>query len=91
VDMLLIAGGPSDYANLKKVKLFSRQQQKLETATFNMDKYLKKSTPLPLPVHGGDAIYVPSKKMLSPFLIEILRGAIYVGTSYLIYTVSAHN
>jgi polysaccharide export outer membrane protein len=77
LDALVLAGGPTEVANLKEVKLFFRGRQQAEMALINMDDYMRRSVPLPLLLHSGDAIYVPRLKSPTymPFLMEVFRLA----------------
>jgi protein involved in polysaccharide export with SLBB domain len=76
LDALVRAGGPTETANLKEVRLFFRGRQQAEMALINLDRYMRRSTPLPLLLHPGDAIYVPRRRGFAPFLTETLRFAI---------------
>ncbi|MGH7495686.1 MAG: polysaccharide biosynthesis/export family protein [bacterium] len=72
-DAIVLAGGPNPTANLKKVQLFFRGQRQAEVAIIDVERYMHRSTPLPPLLHPGDAIYVPPKRQLSPFLSESIR------------------
>lgn len=73
LDALVLAGGPTETANLKKVKLFFRGRQQAEMALIDMDHYMRRSVPLPLLLHPGDAVYVPRRRGFSPLLSEAAR------------------
>lgn len=89
LDALVLAGGPTEQANLKEVRLFFRGRQQAEIALIDMDRYMRRSIPLPLLLHSGDAVYVPRRKSVAPFLGETLRyvfaSAITVVISRLIF------
>jgi polysaccharide export outer membrane protein len=89
LDALVLAGGPTETANLKEVKLFFRGRQQAEMALIDMDHYMGHSIPLPLLLHSGDAVYVPRRKSVTPFIVETLRYAFFtaiaVGISSLVW------
>jgi polysaccharide export outer membrane protein len=89
LDALVLAGGPTEAANLKAVRLFFRGRQHAEMALIDMDHYMRRSIPLPLLLHSGDAVYVPRRKSFAPFLGETARlligSAITVAISRLIF------
>jgi len=73
LDALVIAGGPTEAANLKQVKLFFRGRQQAEMALIDMDRYMRRSIPLPLLLHPGDAVYVPRRRGISSLFGETVR------------------
>lgn len=89
LDALMLAGGPTDNANLKEVRLFFRGRQQAELALVDMNRYMRRSIPLPLLLHPGDAVYVPRRKSIVPFLGETLgyvfASAITVVISQLVF------
>jgi protein involved in polysaccharide export with SLBB domain len=89
LDALVLAGGPTEAANLKEVRLFFRGRQQAEMALIDMDHYMRRSIPLPLLLHPGDAVYVPRRKSVAPFLGETARlvigSAITVAITRLIF------
>ncbi|MFQ5628023.1 MAG: polysaccharide biosynthesis/export family protein [bacterium] len=74
LEALIVAGGPSEAADLKKVKLFFRGRHQAEMAIIDMNKYLKRSHPIPLNLHSGDALYVPPKGRFSSFFSSTILG-----------------
>lgn len=73
LEVIARAGGATESANLKQVRVLFRQQRQSELATINIDNYLKQSVPLPLQLHEGDAVYVPRKSRLPDFLYDVGR------------------
>lgn len=84
-DALLLAGGPAEGANLKDVRIYFRGRRQAEVASVDMEHYMRRSTPLPLMLHPGDAIYVPRKKAPFPLLSEIARVFITSTASFIIF------
>lgn len=72
LEVIARAGGATETANLKQVRVLFREQQS-GLATINMESYLSQSVPKPLVLHGGDAVYIPSKSRLPGFLEEVAR------------------
>lgn len=72
LEVIARAGGVTETANLKQVRILFREQQS-GLATINMESYLNQSVPMPLRLHGGDAVYVPRKSRLPGFLEEVAR------------------
>ncbi|RIK81686.1 hypothetical protein DCC62_01735 [candidate division KSB1 bacterium] len=72
LEVIARAGGATETANLKQVRVLFREQQS-GLATINMESYLSQSVPRPLLLHGGDAVYIPSKSRLPGFLEEVAR------------------
>lgn len=72
-DALVRAGGPTQNANLKDVRLYFHGQHQAEVALIDMEKYLKRPAQSPLKLHEGDAVYVPAKRELPRFLSEGIR------------------
>ena len=73
------AGGYTQNANLKKVKHVSVSNGTTSIAIINLDKYLDKTIPTPMPVGAGDYIIIPSKpsffsKTGSRILTVVLTG-----------------
>ncbi|MBN1464824.1 polysaccharide biosynthesis/export family protein [candidate division KSB1 bacterium] len=87
LEAIIMAGGPSEKADLKQVRLYFRGVQQAEVAIIDMNKYISRAYPLPLQVHSGDAIYVPQKE--SAFLSTLstlLSTLLYVGTTIVVST-----
>lgn len=86
-DALVLAGGPTDLANLKDVRLYYRGRRQAEMASINMEKYMNRSTPLPLMLHPGDAIFVPRKKTTPQFVSQAARVVLTSLSSYFIFRI----
>jgi polysaccharide export outer membrane protein len=86
-DALILAGGPTDLANLKDVRLYFRGRRQAEMASIDMEHYMNRSTPLPLMLHPGDAIYVTRKKAAPPFVFEAIRVVVTSLSGYLIFSI----
>ena len=89
LEALVLAGGPTEAANLKEVRLFFRGRQQAQVALIDMDRYLRRSIPLPLLLHSGDAVYVPRRKSILPFLGQtlpyVLASTVSILVSQLIF------
>lgn len=60
LELMSKAGGPTDYANLGKVKLTRAIPESERSITVNLKKYLEKENVKPLPViRKGDVVIVP--------------------------------
>ncbi|MBN1559396.1 polysaccharide biosynthesis/export family protein [candidate division KSB1 bacterium] len=87
LEAIIMAGGPSERADLKKVHLYFRGVQQAQVAIIDMDKYSNRSYPLPLKIHSGDAIYIPQKESaLLSTLSTLLSTLLYVGTTIVVST-----
>jgi protein involved in polysaccharide export with SLBB domain len=73
LEVIARAGGTTESANLKQVRVLFRQRRQAELATIDIDSYLKRSVPLPLRLHEGDAVYIPRKSRLPEFLYDVGR------------------
>lgn len=85
LDALILAGGPMDTANLRKIRLVYREGGNSGVAIVDIQEYLQGSVPIPLSLHSGDVVYVPKKQAFSPWVEEIIRTLIYTTASYLIF------
>ncbi|NIA29608.1 MAG: hypothetical protein GWP06_06800 [Actinobacteria bacterium] len=85
LDALVLAGGPTENADLKKVKLIFRGRRQAELAIVNMDKYLNGAVPIPLILHPGDAIYVPQKRKFLPSAGDLIQTLLYLTATYVVY------
>jgi len=86
-DAIVRAGGPTELANLKDVRLYFHGQHQAEVALIDMEKYLKKPSPHPLKLHEGDAIYVPRKKDLPRYFSEGIRIFLASTASFIVVQV----
>lgn len=80
------AGGPTRNANLKKVKHVSVSKGTTSIAIIDLDKYMEKTIPAPMPVGAGDVIVIPDKSaLLSGLAGRILTVAVTAVTTALIF------
>lgn len=59
---LVLAGGPTSSANLKKVKVIVKGVDNSQVYTLNMEEYAKQGTPQRFVLHPEDTIVIPAKK-----------------------------
>ena len=85
LDAIVLAGGATENANLKKVRLFFRGRKHSELAIVNLNNYMNKSFPLPLTLNPGDAVYVPGGTRMSPFLSNLTSILISTLASFILY------
>jgi len=71
---IVLAGGPSETAELREVRLSFRNNRQAEMVIVDLDKYNNRSYPLPLVLNSGDVIFIPEKKQT---LLSIIGGVIY--------------
>ena len=78
------AGGYTQNADLKKVKHVSVSNGTTTIAIINLDDYMDKTIPAPMPVGAGDYIIIPSKKsfFVSKIAKTVLSVTITVATAY---------
>jgi polysaccharide export outer membrane protein len=76
--MLSIAGGPTDEANIKKVRVYHRFG-KHKYHVLNLSHYLKKGEVEQAPkVYPGDIIYVPKKVPVVKYILQFLESGVVV-------------
>ncbi len=89
LDVIFLAGGPSEDANLKKIKVISSTGQDAREVPINIKKFLKsksfKSIPIVVP---GDVVYVPEKKISWRKFSNLLRDMTLFVTVYYLISVS---
>jgi polysaccharide export outer membrane protein len=74
VDVLYMAGGPTENAALNKIRLVSPQKQSSREITINMDEMLKSDHNVEFPeILPGDVIYVPKGKTFWRSVVSITR------------------
>ena len=83
-DAIVRAGGPTELANLKDVRLYFHGQHQAEVALIDMEKYLKKPSPSPLKLHEGSAVYVPRKRELPRYVSEGIRIFLASSASFIV-------
>ncbi|MGB8658703.1 MAG: polysaccharide biosynthesis/export family protein [Candidatus Zixiibacteriota bacterium] len=62
MEAISLAGGPTSMANLKKVKLITREKDQDVISLINVDQYLRKGTRPSFVMGFNDIIIVPTKK-----------------------------
>ena len=87
LDALFLAGGPTDEANLKKIKVVSMTGEKAREVSINVKELLAanalRSIPMVMP---GDVVYIPEKKLSWGKFFSIARDvSTLVSMYYLIY------
>ena len=86
LEALVTAGGPTDLAKLKKIKVIRKTGAYSSVTQIDVEKYTEDSVPQFFMVQAGDAIYVPKKKNLRDSVFwEFGRIATTVLISALIY------
>jgi polysaccharide export outer membrane protein len=88
LDAVVLAGGPTDAANLKEVGLYYRGRRQSQMAIVDLNKYMKRSIPLPLQLHPGDMVYVPRRRAFPPIVSEIGRFVLTTAASVLVFTLA---
>ncbi len=66
------AGGPTQNANLKKVKHISVSHGSTSIVTLNLNDYMNKAAPPPMPLGPGDYIVIPQKSSFGRRLVNIV-------------------
>lgn len=73
-DMILLAGGPAENANMSSVRYISPSRKKALEYKINLNKFFATGEFTQLPVvKSGDMIYVPKKKNYWRSILEITR------------------
>lgn len=89
LDVIFLAGGPTDDANLKKIKIVSFTGQNAREVPINIKNLLKaknfKSIPIVVP---GDVVYVPEKTVSWRKFLNLLRDLTLFVTLYYLISVS---
>jgi protein involved in polysaccharide export with SLBB domain len=85
VDVIFLAGGPTDDANLSAVKVTSRNGQDTRETQFNVKELLKsrQADRMPL-VAPGDIVHVPQKALTWKKFVRVMRDVSSFATLYLI-------
>jgi polysaccharide export outer membrane protein len=74
--MLSIAGGPTDNANIKKVRVYHRNGNH-EYYVLNVPRYIKKGKVEEAPkVYPGDIVYVPKKVPVIKYILHFFRAGL---------------
>jgi protein involved in polysaccharide export with SLBB domain len=89
LDVIFLAGGPTDDANLKKIKIVSLTGQDAREVPINIKDLLItksfKSIPIVVP---GDVVYVPEKTVSWTKFLNLLRDLTLFVTLYYLISVS---
>ncbi len=89
LDIIFLAGGPTEDANLKKIKIVSLTGQDAREVPINIKNLLKaknfSSIPIVVP---GDVVYVPEKKVSWGKFLNLLRDLTIFATLYYLIFVS---
>lgn len=89
LDILFMAGGPTQDANLNSIKIASLFNENSQEVKINIKKIMKsknlKSIPMVFP---GDVVYVPSKKITWQKLINFVRDISAIVTIYYLIDLS---
>ena len=82
-----MAGGPTEEANLKKVKIISLTGQEARDVKIDIDELMKAKTFKTIPiVVPGDVVYIPKKKVNWSRVMGFVRDLTTFATLYyLIY------
>jgi len=78
LEALVTAGGPAENAKLDGVKVIRKIGAYTNVIEVNVERYANESVPAFFMVQGGDAIYVPGKKL---FRESVLWNFIMIGAS----------
>jgi polysaccharide export outer membrane protein len=62
IEAISLAGGPTSMANLKKVKIIRKEENKDVVSIINVDQYLKRGIPARLLMDSNDVVILPAKK-----------------------------
>jgi polysaccharide export outer membrane protein len=74
LDMILLAGGPSEKANLEKVQYISPSRKKSYEFRIDMEAYMRTADVYQFPVvKAGDIIVVPEKKNIWKGILSVAR------------------
>ena len=82
---LVLAGGTTPEANLKKVRVIFGGRSQSELAVVDMQGYLNHSHPKPLTLNAGDAIYVPQRSIIFRDMGQIWWYVLSIAATFIIY------
>lgn len=88
LDVIYLAGGPTDDANLKKIKIVSLSGQDAREVSIDIKNLIKSQSYRTIPiVVPGDVVYVPQKKLSRRKFFDFVRDlTIFATLYYLIVT-----
>lgn len=85
LDVLFMAGGPTDDANLNAIKIGSILSRDTREVKINIKNILKSKSPQAIPmVVPGDVVYVPERKLTWGKTVAVLRDLATFATLYVI-------
>ncbi|MBN1479169.1 SLBB domain-containing protein [candidate division KSB1 bacterium] len=83
LDVIYLAGGPTEDANLKKIKIVSLSGQNAREVPIDIKNLLKSKSYRAIPiVVPGDVVYVPKKKVSWRKFFDIVRDLTIFATLY---------
>ena len=68
-DAIILAGGPTPFANLSDVKILKRKEGENGMMKINLKEYLDRSEPKPPILVPGDKIFIPRRAGVGSFLL----------------------
>ncbi|MDZ7262180.1 MAG: polysaccharide export protein [candidate division KSB1 bacterium] len=85
MDVLFLAGGPTDEANLNDIKVVSLTGQNTREVRINIKDLMKSKNPETIPfVEPGDMVYVPQKTITWKKFVGVMRDITTFATLYII-------
>ncbi|MFZ5519244.1 MAG: SLBB domain-containing protein [Candidatus Zhuqueibacterota bacterium] len=85
LDVIFMAGGPTEDANLKKVKIISLTGQDARDVKIDIDELMHSKTYINIPiVVPGDVVYIPKKKLNWSGIMTVIRDLTAFATLYYI-------
>jgi polysaccharide export outer membrane protein len=92
LEAIIIAGGPTQLAELEEVKVITKGFHYSTVATIDLEQYSNEGVPAPFMLKPGDTIFIPQKNANSFFsffqqgiVYDILRMVITISTSVILY------
>jgi protein involved in polysaccharide export with SLBB domain len=88
LDVILMAGGPTKDASMKKVQLISLSQRDVKGVRFDLDKIIRSQKTGQIPeVKAGDVVYIPKQGSIFTAMVNFLKdvSAIALPISLIIY------
>ena len=80
LEAVIKAGGPTERADLRRVRLMGMDSLHTQVAQINLQKYHDEPQLPPLALHGGDTIYIPKRQSIlgsvGGMLVETTRIAV---------------
>jgi protein involved in polysaccharide export with SLBB domain len=80
LEAMIKAGGPTEKADLRRVRIVGSDSLQTQVAQINLQKYHDEPQQPPLVLHGGDTIYIPKRQSIlgsvGGMLLETTRIAV---------------